>query len=53
MCLMMCPKALRYKSQRPLNLVKIVYAKKSEVEIKSIFPPTVRRSEVDAGGGRQ
>lgn len=44
---LMCPKELRYRNQRPLNLLKLVYAKKSEVEIKIIFPPTFSRSKAD------
>lgn len=44
----MRPKELRNRNPRPLNLLKIVYAKKnSEVEIKKyFFPPTFSRSKI-------
>lgn len=55
MCLMMCPKALRYKSQRPLNPVKIVYAKNLKWKLKVFFLPRsgeVRRMQEEAGGNQ-
>lgn len=52
MCLMMCPKLLRYKSPWPLNLVTIVYAKNLKWKLKVFFLPRsgeVRRMLEETG----